>query len=99
MLLSQQTLDVLALSMGLEALTPAEEQLNSPRPRNEWITQIGRYKHIIETILDAHEQEQLQYGEVSSNTLKDCRYTWMMCIYVLIIMLPIFYLVFKSHYY
>jgi hypothetical protein len=58
--------------MGLEALSPRDDQLNAPRPRQQWMQNVDKYKPIIETVLDA--QEQGQYGTISKEQLKTCRF-------------------------
>ena len=68
-----QTVDVEALLLLLQSLTPTGDRLNDTEQRAEWLRSVQRFKPLVEQVLSAVDSNADMYGERSIQLSQDCR--------------------------
>ncbi|XP_052243455.1 E3 ubiquitin-protein ligase RNF213-like [Dreissena polymorpha] len=64
-----------ALCMLLEELTPKPNELDKTTSRQDWISKVYTYRHVVETMLNI-KQNDVRYGLHSENTIRRARSLW-----------------------
>ncbi|KAH3728218.1 hypothetical protein DPMN_054169 [Dreissena polymorpha] len=64
-----------ALCMLLEELTPKPKELDKTTSRQDWISKVYTYRHVVETMLNT-KQNDARYGLHSENTIRRARSLW-----------------------
>ena len=70
---SLQMIDVAALYLALEELTPHKDELDDGNKRDNWVKKVEAIKPVVERVLGTIEENQDWYGELGLQHAEKCK--------------------------